>query len=74
MLEFAHEDGGFTVKKQNAKDIYPDLVTTPEVFLGNWEQMAPYRDGNFSETPMGYFLFIDGKFRWDSTLQWVMLG
>jgi hypothetical protein len=29
--------------------------------------MAPYRDGNFLETPVGYFSFMDGKFRWDST-------
>jgi len=70
MIEFAREDGYFSVKKQDAKKVYPSLVTTPEVFLAAWERMPLYGKDT-SETPFGYFLFVDGKFRWDSTNLWV---
>lgn len=72
MIEFAREDGYFSVTKQDAKKAYPNLVTAPEVFLAAWKtRSAPGED--FSETPLGYFLFVDGKFRWDSTVAWVNL-
>jgi hypothetical protein len=68
--EFAREDGYFAVKKQNAKKVYPSLITSPEVFLATWERISAY-GGDPSETPFGYFLFVDGGFRWDSTNMWV---
>jgi hypothetical protein len=70
MIEFAREDGYFSVKKQDAKKVYPDLVTLPEVFLAAWKTSSVHGEDP-SETPFGYFLFIDGKFRWDSTIMWV---
>ena len=70
MIEFAREDGYFSIKKQNAKKVYPSLVTAPEVFLAAWKRISIYGEDP-SETPVGYFLFIDGKFRWDSTIEWV---
>ena len=69
MIEFAREDGYFSVKKQNAKQAYPKLITSREVFLATWGKIE-YPDYPY-ETPIGYFFFIDGKFRWDSTVMWV---
>jgi hypothetical protein len=70
MIEFAREDGYFSVKKQDAKKVYPSLVTAPEVFLAAWKTSSVHGEDP-SETPFGYFLFVDGKFRWDSTIMWV---
>jgi len=70
MIEFAREDGYFSVRRQDVKKVYPDVSTTPEVFLASWEHVVQYGEAP-SETPIGYFFFIDGKFRWDSTIKWV---
>lgn len=70
MIEFAREDGYFSVKKQDAKKAFPSLITAPEVFLAAWKRTSVYGEDS-SETPFGYFLFVDGKFRWDSTIMWV---
>jgi hypothetical protein len=70
MMQFAREDGYFSVKKQDAKKVYPSLVTTPEVFLAAWKRNSVYGEDSY-ETPVGYFLFVDGKFRWDSTIMWI---
>jgi hypothetical protein len=72
MIEFAHEDGYFSVRKQDAKKVYPSLLTTPEVFLATWKTNSIHGEDP-SETPFGYFLFVDGKFRWDSTRMWVIV-
>jgi hypothetical protein len=70
MMQFAREDGYFSVKKQDAKKVYPSLVTDLEVFLAAWKRNSIYGEHSY-ETPVGYFLFVDGKFRWDSTIMWV---
>jgi hypothetical protein len=70
IVEFAREDGYFSVKRQDAKKVYPRLVTAPEVSLGSWGRSSVYGEHPV-ETPFGYFFFIDGKFRWDSTIMWV---
>jgi len=70
MFEFAREDGYFSVKKQDAKRVYPSLVTAPEVFLAAWGRSSEYGE-HPDATPFGYFFFVDGKFRWDSTIMWV---
>ena len=70
MMEFAREDGYFSVKRQDSKGAYSDLVTNPEVFLATWENILQYGEDP-SGTPIGYFFFINGKFRWDSTIKWV---
>src|SRR5579862_3053140 len=70
MMEFAREDGFFSVKKQDAKKVYPNLVTAPDVFLATWKTRSLLGEDP-RETPFGYFLFLDGKFRWDSTIMWV---
>jgi hypothetical protein len=70
MIEFAREDGYFSVKKQDAKKAFPNIVTAPDVFLASWDK-SPLYGADSDSTPFGYFLFIDGKFRWDSTSMWV---
>jgi len=70
MIEFAREDGHFSVKKQDAKKVHPSMVTAPEVFLAVWEMTSLY--GEHSDgSPFEYFFFVDGEFRWDGTLTWV---
>lgn len=70
MIAFAREDGYISVKKQNPKKAYPSSITSPEVYLATWKRNSFYPEDS-SEMPFGYFLFIDGKFRWDSTTMWV---
>lgn len=70
MIQFAHQDGYFSVQKQNTKEVLRGLITSPEIFLASWELNSWYGQGG-DETPFGYFVFVDGKFRWDSTTQWV---
>jgi hypothetical protein len=70
MSVFAREDGYFSVKKQDARKVYPVPVTAPEVFLAAWGSNSVSGE-HPDETPFGYFFFIDGKFRWDSTIAWV---
>jgi len=70
MIEFSREDGYFSVKKDDVRNIYPSAVTAPEVFLAAWEDIVTYGEDSF-ETPVGYFFFVDGRFRWDSTIKWV---
>jgi hypothetical protein len=70
MVQFAHEDGYFSVKKQNAKKVFPHLIASPEIFLAAWE-LSPSYAPNSSETPFGYFVFVDGNFRWESSTMWV---
>ena len=70
MVEFPPEDGYFSVKKQDAKKVYPNLVTVPEVFLAAWGKSSVYGE-HPDVTPFGYFFLVDGKFRWDSTIMWV---
>ncbi len=70
MIEFAREDGYFSVKKQDAKKVHPSMVTAPELFLAVWQKTSLY--GEHSDgSPFGYFFFVDKKFRWDSTLAYV---
>lgn len=70
MIEFAREDGYFSVRKQDAKKIFPSLLTAPEVFLAAWARISAHGEDP-PEMPFGYFLFVDGKFRWDSTIMWM---
>jgi len=70
IIEFAREDGYFSVKEQDAKKVYPSMVTVPEIFLATWKRNSLPGEDSY-ETPVGYFLFVDGKFRWDSTMMWV---
>jgi hypothetical protein len=70
ILVFAHQDGYFSVKKQNAKKVFPALIADPEIFLAAWE-LGYGQDHD--ETPLGYFVFVDGKFRWDSSTTWISL-
>jgi hypothetical protein len=70
MIEFAREDGYFSVKKQKAKKASSDSAPSPDVFLAAWEHIRMYGEDPY-EAPVGYFYFIDGKFRWDSTIKWV---
>jgi hypothetical protein len=70
MIGFAREEGYFSVRKQDAKKVYPSLITAPEVFLAAWKTSSKHGEDS-SETSFGYFVFVDGKFRWDSTIIWV---
>lgn len=70
MIGFAREDGYVSVEKQDSRKAYPSSITAPEVYLATWKRSSFYPEDS-SETPFGYFLFIDGKFRWDSTAIWV---
>jgi hypothetical protein len=70
MAEYIREGGVFSVKKQRAKKAY-EMVTAPDVLLAAWERTSTHGIES-SEDPIGYFVFVDGRFRWESTLKWVI--
>lgn len=60
MIEFAREDGYFSVKKQDAKKVFPSVITVPEVFLASSESTSVDREEH-SDTPFGYFYTDKGR-------------
>jgi hypothetical protein len=48
----------------------PSFVRATEIFLAAWKLRAGYGQPD-SETPFADFVFVDGKFRWESTHMWV---
>lgn len=70
---FAEADGEFVVRKVN-DDPEPgrglewgwlQAIRRPlDIYFASWKSAA-----NPVSEPIGYFVFVDGKFRWESTLQ-----
>jgi hypothetical protein len=61
----AKEDGEFIVHKLNEKEIYGAQTPSIEIYFADWK--TPSMPTNSKGEPIGRFVFIAGKFRWDST-------
>lgn len=75
MTRLAGEDGEFWVRNINyelapAREVERALIDSlrqpVEIFFASWRKRDS--DATAKSTPIGYFVFIDGKFRWDSAI------
>ena len=67
--ELAHLEGKISVEKLDANKMYDTLNGRLDLFLADFERSGK---GNEAKTDhIGYFFFIDGKFRWDSTVEFM---
>lgn len=69
ITQLAHQDGKISIKKLDASKRYDTLKRKLDLFLADWEQSGTRKDANTDH--IGYFMFIDGKFRWDSTVEFM---
>jgi TonB family protein len=67
MMEVALEDGEISAQKLDAAMMYDTLTVPLDLYLADWKKL----NGPNSQTPdhIGYFMFVDGKFRWNSTVE-----
>ncbi len=66
LTRLASLDGKISVQKIDARKQYDTLRGRLDLFLADWKQ-----SGSRNDTKVGYFVFVDGKFRWDSTVEFM---
>lgn len=69
ILQLARESGDVSVEKLDTKKMFYTLTEPLDYFFARWTLSSPA--GNQKPEPIGCFYFIDGRFRWDSTVQFV---
>lgn len=65
MLQLAGKPGDVFVRKLDATKMYDTLKRPLDLFFATWNAPAQAPD------PIGYFFFIGGEFRWNSTIMLV---
>src|SRR3981081_5436 len=67
IMEVALEDGQISAQKLDAAMMYDTLTVPLDLYLADWKKS----NGPNSQKPdhIGYFMFVDGKFRWNSTVE-----
>jgi len=63
---FSHANGAISVQKLDPKKIYDSLRAPLDLYLADWVPASA--DGSSTPQHVGYFDFVEGKFRWDSTV------
>ena len=69
IAELAQLEGKISVKKLDANKMYDTLNGRLDLFLADFEQSGKGKEAKADH--IGYFFFIDGKFRWDSTVEFM---
>lgn len=69
IIELSHQIGDITVRKLDAAEMFDTLAAPLDLFLADWNPSGAAK--SHAPGPIGYFFFIDGKFRWDSTITFV---
>jgi TonB family protein len=69
MLELAQQEGEVSVQKLDAAKIYDPLTVPLDLYLADWKKTDAPKGQDVNH--IGYFWFLDGKFRWDSTTEFV---
>jgi TonB family protein len=63
---FSHRGGAISVQKLDPKKLYDSLRTPLDLYLADWVPASA--DGSSRPQHIGYFDFVEGTFRWDSTV------
>jgi TonB family protein len=66
LTRLASQDGKISVQKIDARKRYDTLRGRLDLFLADWKP-----SGSRNDSKIGYFMFVDGKFRWDSTVEFM---
>jgi hypothetical protein len=66
MTQLAQQQGDFSVREIPPTDMYDTLQTPLDVYLANWNPPSAAGDLPRRPTPIAYFFFVDGAFRWNS--------
>jgi TonB family protein len=61
----ARDDGEFIVHKLNEKELYGAQTPSIDIYFADWK--ARSMPINSKGEPIGRFVFLDGKFRWEAT-------
>jgi len=69
IIQIAQEDGEIRVTKLDATKQYDTLTVPLDLFLADWRKSAGPTSQSVDH--IGYFMFIDGRFRWDSNVEFV---
>ncbi len=67
IIEVALEDGEISAQKLDAAMMYDTLTVPLDLYLADWKKSTG--PNNQKPDHIGYFMFVDGKFRWDSTVE-----
>ncbi len=79
-LQCAKQDGEISTRKVNDAPepgeglewgLVKSLQRPVDIFSAGWKPRKTTR--NTKVDPIGYFMFVDGKFRWDSTIRFINL-
>ncbi len=66
MMGVSQEDGEISVQRLDATKMYDTLTVPLDLFLAAWKKSVGPIDQPVDH--IGYFVFIDGRFRWNSTV------
>jgi TonB family protein len=71
LIQLAHQDGEVSVQKLDTTKRYSTLSSSLDEYLADWKKS----DGSGSQRVehIGYFYFIEGKFRWNSNVRFVRI-
>jgi TonB family protein len=69
IMELAQQDGEVSVQKLDAAKMYDPLTVPLDLYLADWKKTDAPKGQDVIH--IGYFWFLDGKFRWDSTTEFV---
>ncbi len=69
LIQLAHLPGQVSVQKVDSAKMFGTLAAPLDVFLADWNPSGTNK--NQKPDHIGYFFFIDGKFRWDSTITFI---
>jgi TonB family protein len=69
ILQLAQQEGEFSVQKLDAARMYNPLTVPLDLYLADWKKAGAPKGQDIDH--VGYFWFLDGKFRWDSTTEFV---
>ena len=67
MLQLALQEGELSVQKLDAAKMFDPLTVPLDLYLADWKKAGAPKGQDIDH--IGYFWFLDGKFRWDSTVE-----
>jgi hypothetical protein len=69
IIRLAQRSGRVSVRKVDSPKMVDTLTRPLEVFLADWNSSESTKNDPVDH--IGYFFFIDGKFRWDSAINFM---